>query len=247
MHIHFPINLSHLSRGRNLVNLHLFEEDWQSAITEIECHPNETKVWSARPGFFDGDHESHVLPIHVAVSLHAPLEVVKSIVEANPECLMKKESSFKRLPIHVACQFAAPVEVVEYLSQEYIAGTLEPDVLGRLPLHYACSNGAPMYVVKALLKANTASCLYEDYGGWLPLHVAVHFGASTEVVQEIIHACPAAVTIKTKKRSTALSLAEKVETKNREEVVALLKSTQLVANCDGRNQFSHVQRVSRAA
>ena len=96
--------------------------------------------------------------------------------------------------------------------------------MGRLPLHYACANGAPLDVVKTLLQAGgAASCLYSDYNGWLPLHVAVHHGASTEVVEEMISVCPGAASLRTRKRSTALSLAEKVQTKNREEVIALLK------------------------
>lgn len=226
MHLHLPLHRT----GRNLLNIYLFEEDWQSAITEIECHPKETRVWSSRPGFFDGHSDSHVLPIHVACSVHAPLDVIRAIVEAYPDCLEKKESSFKRLPIHVACQFAQSVDVVEYLAQEYKAGTLEPDILGRLAIHYACSNGAPIRVVRALLEANPASSLYADYNGWLPLHVAVHFGASTEVVEEMIRVCPSAVGAKTKKQSTPLGLAEKVQTKNREEVIALLLKEEATYN-----------------
>jgi hypothetical protein len=245
MHLSLPIHLSR--RGRNLLNIYLFDEDWTSATTEIECHPHETRLWSARPGFFDGEHESHVLPIHVACSLHAPLEVVRAIVEAHPQCLGMKESSFKRLPIHVACQFAAPVEVIQYLADEYVAGTLEPDALGRLPIHYACSNGAPMGVVRALLKSNPASALYEDFNGWLPLHVAVHFGASTEVVHEILQACPQAVTMKTKKRSTALKLAEKVTTKNKEEVVAMLQGAAAAGASASGKQYSAVRMFSKAA
>lgn len=243
--LHLPFHLS-LSRGRNLLNLYLFEEDWQSAITEIECHPNETKVWSTRPGFFDGDHESQVLPIHVACSLHAPLDVIKAIVEAYPECLEKKETSFKRLPIHVACQFAAPGNVVEYMAQEHVASTLEPDILGRLPIHYACSNGAPMGVVTTLLKVNLASTLYSDYNGWLPLHVAVHFGAGTEVIREIVRVCPSACQMQTKKRSTALSLAEKVKTKNKEEVIAIIRDA-MVEDRNSSKQCSFSRSVPAMA
>lgn len=250
MHFHLPSNLT-LSRGRNLLNIYLFDEDWQSAITEIDCHPNETKVWSTRPGFFDGDHESHVLPIHVACSLHAPLDVIRAIVEANPDCLSKKESSFKRLPIHVACQFAAPADVIDYLAQQYVAGTLEPDILGRLPIHYACSNGAPMSVVKTLLQSNAASPVYADYNGWLPIHVAVHFGATTDVIREIIRVCPSAVMMKTRKQSTALSLAKKVKTKNKEEVVALIEeamaSSENTGSSDDVEQKRVVRRVPMAA
>lgn len=221
MHLQLPLNLYH--GGRNLLNLHLFEEDWQSAIFEIDCHPNETRVWTYQPGFFDGQHESHVLPIHIACSLHAPLDVIRSIVEEYPGCLSVKESTFQRLPLHVACQFSASADVIEFLAREYAAGTSEPDVLGRLPIHYACSNGAPLDVVRALLRVNPSSTVGADINGWLPLHVAIHFGASTETIRELVRVCPAAVTMKTKKNSTALMLAEHVTTTNREEVIRILK------------------------
>jgi len=220
MHIPRPHNI--YRGGRNLLNLHLFEEDWQSAICEVDCHPHETRVWSSLPGFFDGQHESHVLPIHIACSLHAPLDVVRTIVEEYPGCLSVKESSFQRLPLHVACQFSASVDVIDYLAREYAAGTSEPDVLGRLPIHYACSNGASLEVIQALLRANPSSTVGADINGWLPLHVAIHFGASTETVRELVCVCPATVRMETKKRSTALMLAENVSTTNKEEVIRIL-------------------------
>jgi len=134
-----------------------------------------------------------------------------------------KESTFQRLPLHVACQFSASADVIEFLAREYAAGTSEPDVLGRLPIHYACSNGAPLDVVRALLRVNPSSTVGADINGWLPLHVAIHFGASTETIRELVRVCPAAVTMKTKKNSTALMLAEHVTTTNREEVIRILK------------------------
>ncbi|KAL7547686.1 hypothetical protein ACHAWF_014120 [Thalassiosira exigua] len=240
MHFRLPINVSHsqkrlsrlgsLSRD-NRLNRHLFDEAWQSAIREIECHPHETRMWSNQPGFFEGEHESRVLPIHVACSLQAPLRVVQAIVEAYSESLGEKESSFERLPIHVACHSAAPANVIEYLAQKYVAGTVVPDNVGRLPLHYACSNGASIDVVSALLRANPSSAMYEDHNGWLPLHVAVRCGASTEVIRKIVTACPAAVVTRTKKKSTPMDLAESMKTKNRDEVIALLSDATMVG-CD---------------
>lgn len=240
MHLHLP----HLPHTRGRLNIYLFDADWRAATKEIEYHPNDAKHWSTRPGFFDGEHshESHVLPIHIACSLHAPLDVIKAIVEAYPECLSVKESSFKRLPIHVACQFANTPDVIQYMSREYVAGTLEPDILGRLPLHYACSNGASLDVVTSLLSTCPASALYADFNGWLPLHVAVHFGASIEVIRELVRVCPTAVYMKTKKNSTALSLAKKISTKNKVEVIAVLNSAVTVGKYDA-NQFSVVRRT----
>lgn len=236
--MHIPASLN-LSRRRNKLNLFLFEEDWDSAIAEIECHPNETKIWSTRPGFFDGDHESNVLPIHVACSLHAPLHVIQAIVQAHFQCVTIAETSFKRLPIHIACQFAARVDVIEYLVQAYVEGTGAADMLGRLPIHYACSNVAPLGVVQILLRANPSSALYKDYNSWLPLHVAIHFGAETGVVKELLRVCPVSgiVEMKTKKGSTALSLANKVTTKNKEEVMALLEEASTTKKCETPESF----------
>ncbi|KAL7539157.1 hypothetical protein ACHAWF_006318 [Thalassiosira exigua] len=244
-HFRLPVQLSN---GRGRINRYLLDEDWQSVIAEIECHPRQTRMWSIQPGFFDGQHESQVLPIHVACSLHAPLQVVRAIVEAYPECLEKKESSFKRLPIHTACQFAAPAGVIEYLAQENVAGTLEPDNLGRLPLHYACSNGASMEVVETLLRANPASVSFRDHDGWSPLHVAVRLGASTEVIRKMITVCPASVAMKTNKQSTPLKLAKGVNSKNRDEVIALLSGAGVTRESDAsRLSPVHVQMISMAA
>lgn len=246
--MHF--SLPHMKR--NKLPLFLFESDWAAALAEIEFHPHEAKVWESRPGFFDGEHESTLLPLHIACSLHTPLHVVRAIVEAYPEALRMNESAFKRLPLHVACQFGERPDVIRYLVQEDRASALEPDILGRLPIHYACSNGSDPSVIKTLLAANPASALYADYNGWLPIHVAINFGASTGVVEELINACPASVAVQTMKGSTTVSLAEKVSTKNKAEILELLKDAVASGKCEGRHvsnigKTPQMFKVSRAA
>ncbi len=229
---------------RSKLPLHLFEQDWNAAIAEIECHPRDAKIWELRSGFFDGAHETSVLPLHIACSLHAPLHVVKAIVEAYPEALRMKDTTFKRLPIHVACQFSERPEVIEYLIKEDRATTLEPDVSGRLPIHYALSNASDLKVIQTLLDANPASASYADYSGWLPIHVAINFGASTQVIKELIDANPASVTLKTKKGSTTIKMAEKVSTKNKAEILKLLKDSEASGKHGGQHQSS-VRKTSR--
>ena len=230
---------------RSKLPLYLFEEDWNAVLTDIEFHPQNAKIWEYRPGFFDGkQHETSVLPLHIACSLHAPLHVVKAIVEAYPKALRTKDTTFERLPIHVACQFSARPEVIKYLIKASRATALEADISGRLPIHYACSNGSDPTVIKALLEANPASALYADYSGWLPIHVAISFGASTQVIKELIVANPASVTLKTKKGSTTVKLAEKVSTKNKAEVLKLLKDSEASGKHWGEHQPS-VRMTSR--
>jgi hypothetical protein len=246
--LHFT--LPHMKR--NQLPIFLFDGDWAAALAEIECHPHAARQWTNRPGFFDGEHESSVLPLHVACSLHTPLHVVQALVEAYPEALHMPETAFKRLPIHVATQFAEQPDVIKYLVREDRASALEPDILGRLPIHYACSNGSDPAVVKALLAANTASALYADYNGWLPIHVAINFGASTEVVKELIKACPTSVAVSTMKGSTTFAIAEKVTTKNKGEILALLEEAVESGRCEGQHtskvgKESHILKISRAA
>mmetsp|Transcript_33003 Transcript_33003/g.78814 ORF Transcript_33003/g.78814 Transcript_33003/m.78814 type:complete len:248 (-) Transcript_33003:88-831(-) len=221
--------LFHRGTGRNQLNLFLLDEDYDAAIAEIDSHPNEVTLWSTREGFFDGSTSAQVLPLHVAVSLRAPLYAIRAIVEAYPTALGVKETSFKRLPLHISTQFGCCFDVVQYLVEQYPAAALEADTLGRLPIHYSCSNGAPLPIIRTLLQANSAATLYSDYRGWLPLHVAIHFGAETDVIRQFLVSCPAAACLQTKKGSTALSLAEKVSTKNNAEVLALIRSANQTA------------------
>ena len=163
-----------------------------------------------------------------------------------------KDTTFKRLPIHVACQFSERPEVIEYLIKEDRATTLEPDVSGRLPIHYALSNASDLKVIQTLLEVNPASASYADYSGWLPIHVAVNLGASTEVIKELINACPASVAMKTAKGSTTVRLAEKVSTKNKAEILILLKATVSSGKYEGRHlsrlgKTTRVVQVAQAA
>ena len=238
---------------RNKLSLFIFEEDWSAALAEIEFHPRQAKAWETRPGFFDGEHESSMLPLHVACARrHTPLNVVRAIVETYPEALSTKETAFKRLPLHVACQFGEGPDVINYLVRENRSSVLEPDSLGRLPIHYACSNGSAPAVIKILLEANPASALYADYNGWLPIHVALNFGASTTAIKELIDACPASVAVRTTKGSTTVSLAHKLSTKNKEEVLRLLTDAVESGRCEGKHvsafgKTRQVLQVSRAA
>lgn len=243
----------HRAAGRNQLNLFLLDEDYDAAIAEIDSHPNEVTLWSTREGFFDGSTSAQVLPLHVAVSLRAPLHVIRAIVEAYPDALGVKETSFKRLPLHISTQFGASCDVVQYLVQQHPAAALEADILGRLPIHYSCSNAAPLPTIRTLLQANPAATLYSDYNGWLPLHVAIYLGAETDVIREFLVTCPAAVSLETKKGSTALSLAEKVSSKNKTEVLELIRSAmalnQTVAkpSPDGRSRTPPKRATPAAA
>ena len=215
------MNIFHM--GSSDLTTAIVREDWEAVKAECDAHPKSANSWSTRVGFFDGEHESHVLPIHSAVALCAPKCAVEALALAYPDGVKSKETSFKRLPIHIACQSHASAEVVSVLLSFYPQGAADKDCLGRLPLHYACSNGASVEVVEELLSANPWSASAEDIHGWLPIHVACHFGASTDVVKALMTANPDSIEARTEKGSTPMTLIRKINCKNKEEVLHLLE------------------------
>ena len=129
------MNIFH--KGNSDLTNAIVREDWAAVKAECEAHPKNAAVWSTRVGFFDGEHESHVLPIHSAAALCAPKDAIEALALANPDGVKAKETSFKRLPLHIACQSHAPADMVATLLSFYPQGAADTDVLGRLPLHYA--------------------------------------------------------------------------------------------------------------
>mmetsp|Transcript_23989 Transcript_23989/g.30595 ORF Transcript_23989/g.30595 Transcript_23989/m.30595 type:complete len:253 (+) Transcript_23989:57-815(+) len=214
-----------LFHGSNKLNRYIINEDWSAVTTHIESHPRDAKVWTTRIGFFDGENDSHVLPLHQACALHAPRDTLDALILAYPQATQSRETSFRRLPIHISCQNGATSDVIELLLSYYPEGAHAQDTLGRYPIHYACSNGASLSVVDALLASHPRSAAHADIHGWLPIHVACHMGARTEVIQRLFNAYPNAVDKMTDRGSTPLKLTNKINCRNKEEIVKILDKT----------------------
>lgn len=195
--------------GTSLMDL-VSSEDWKLAHMECEMNPREASQWVHRPGFFDGVHDSTVLPIHQACALRPNVDIVETLIYAYPEGLKSCETTFHRLPIHIACQTGASAEILKALLEKYGDGSRAKDSLGRLPIHYACSHGAPIEIIQVLLESFPGAAACQDKNGWLPLHVACRTGISSpEVIQALLDAFPSSVLARTKKGSTPLVCARK--------------------------------------
>jgi len=83
-------NASASYTSSSLVDL-VSHEDWNLARMEVETKPGEARKWSKRSGFFDGQHESTVLPIHICMALQPTPEFVECLVNAYPEGLKSAE------------------------------------------------------------------------------------------------------------------------------------------------------------
>jgi len=178
-------------------------------MMECKTYPNDASKWIMVEGFFDGEHKSRVLPIHIAVSLQCPTSIVHTLAEAYPLCIHMREEAFQRLPLHVACQTNAPIETIEALIHYYPEATRAKDCIGRLPIHYACSHDASSAVIDILLREFPASAGCSDDNGWLPIHVACRRGVSLYVVERLLDCLPESSEIKTNKGSTPLICARK--------------------------------------
>ena len=189
----------------------------------LETKKDLSRVYSSRPGFFEGVKLSTVLPIHEAcANSEAPFALIEAIVKAYPACLRLPESAYQRLPLHIACRKNANLKVVMFLLESYVQASLAPDTLGRLPLHYALSNGAESELVDMLISRSPNSARGTDRRGWLPLHVACSVGASTSVIQCILNAYPEASIIQTNKGTSVEKCMESHQAANKAEVFQLL-------------------------
>ncbi|KAI2491648.1 hypothetical protein MHU86_22894 [Fragilaria crotonensis] len=198
-------------------------EQWDHALMLLESKKELSRMYSTRPGFFEGVKLSTVLPIHEACANNdAPFALIESIVKAYPECLRLPESAYERLPLHIACRKHANLKVVMFLLESYVQASLVPDTLGRLPLHYALSNGAENDLIDLLVSRSPDSARGTDRRGWLPLHVACSVGASTKVIECILKAYPEASIIQTNKGTSVEKCMESHQAVNKPEVHRLL-------------------------
>ena len=114
-------------------------DQWERVVQLCQGTPGEAKKWTTRQGFFEGMKDASVLPIHEALVAGAPVHVIQALLEAYPDCVFCKESSYQRLPLHCACRKNAMPEVVDLLLKKYADASLTPDSLGRLPCKFFCS------------------------------------------------------------------------------------------------------------
>jgi len=222
-----------INTGENKLSKYIMKEDWNAVKSRCEKHPREAAAWTKKKGFFDGKHDSCVLPLHQACALRAPRDVICALVKAYPKGVQEVETAFNRLPLHVACQHESSADAIRLLLSYNPLGTQTEDKSGRTPIHYVCSNGASPEVIGALLSIDPSIASFPDVLGWMPIHVACHVGASTESIQMLLNANPGSVNEKTNGGSTPLKLLSKISCKNKHESESLLLNTWLALKQDG--------------
>lgn len=81
-------------------------------------------------------NSSNALPLHLACEFWTSFEVVKTLVEHDPQALRRVDDQAST-PLHLACARLAPFEMLQYLVQKYPESIYLKDYQGRLPIHVA--------------------------------------------------------------------------------------------------------------
>ena len=166
----------------------ILQESWQDVLFELEMHPNHASHWE-HVGF-DGEHETKLFPLHQALKLNVPTEVILKLLEAYPEVLHRKDDYYQRLPLHIAAIAGCPPEVIRMLLTAYPLGTERQDIFGRVPLHYVVFRQYSIDTVDLLISVYSEGASVKDYNGWLPIHVACRYGVPENVLVSLLHAYP---------------------------------------------------------
>uniref|UniRef100_A0A6U3SM98 Uncharacterized protein n=1 Tax=Ditylum brightwellii TaxID=49249 RepID=A0A6U3SM98_9STRA len=186
----FPFKSKKLQR-------HIRTEAWSLVCKRCESHPKEAMSWSKQNGFYEGNINTSLLPIHVACAANAPLAVFESLLQAYPESISSKESMYGRVPLHLACIYGASLDVLKLLLSYSAKGAQEMDSTGRTPMFYLMTRDPSLEAYECLYEANPDGLKDRDMRGWLPIHVACHLGASDDIVLRMLESYPDSMNIRT--------------------------------------------------
>jgi hypothetical protein len=134
--------------------------------------------------------------LHKACSHFAPLELIRSLVEACPEALgMRGFCDY--LPLHYLCH-GAPSEMFAYVMRQHPAALRIGDFFGRTPLIVALEIQDFPSPIPLMLQQDPEAAGIGDFV-FLPLHTAVrelqlHIYFSMQIIIGLIRAYPEAVT-----------------------------------------------------
>jgi ankyrin repeat protein len=152
-------------------------------------------------------HDDDGNPIVEAMRNLEPLEVIESIIDANPEMLRRRNRA-GYLPIHWAIwTFFVPPSVVRLLLHAWpeSAQQATDDAHRSLPAHLAClhahyassSASEALDAVQAVVRAHPDALGTADAEGRLPLHAACHsHGQHFKVVAYLVREHPPAVRVR---------------------------------------------------
>jgi len=116
------------------------KKKWEEAIQRCVDYPQEASTWMCRLQEIDGIDKKkkevrwRILPLHSAIVLHAPVEVIEALVDAYPDGI-KTGDDRQMLPLHMAFRLGASPETAAVLVDAYPDALGMKDSKGHTPLH----------------------------------------------------------------------------------------------------------------
>lgn len=113
---------------------------WGQAKIRCIDYPEEAATWMCRLQEVKDKSKGKtevkwkILPIHSAIVLQAPVEMIEALVDAHPQGLRKGDDR-KMLPLHMAFRLGASPEITAILVDSYPDALKKKDSKGHTPLH----------------------------------------------------------------------------------------------------------------
>jgi hypothetical protein len=104
----------------------LSEKDWETVLTVILHFPHLAKAKRAYP--LEG------LPLHVAMGVGAPVEVVTALLEAYPDATTIRKQSGDNFPCHFACYYGISSEGMKMLLRCFPDVIILVNSVGQTPM-----------------------------------------------------------------------------------------------------------------
>lgn len=146
------------------------EKQWKAVIDHVRAHPSD--VWAKTVAVAGS---ITLPPLHIACQESAPIQVIKSLIAANPAALQTTSGSQDRLPMHhlLATKSFLADNVVAALVEAYPDACRIADKGGNLPIHLACQAlHVTETIFMSILAVYPEGAYARTSSGMYPLHLA---------------------------------------------------------------------------
>ena len=158
-----PSYIRKLAQSTDLSLLITKDKHWAAAALRCRSHPQEAReVMEVK---VRGAYTAKITPLHYACENQPSVEVISTLIKANPAALERRQEPGGQLPLHAACTWGASPDVIQALLTALSSCAQMKDFLSNLPLHCACYSGADTKVIELLLSAFPQSVWPRNHQG----------------------------------------------------------------------------------
>ena len=172
--IHDPVYVQALADATDLSLLITRDKHWKAAALRCRSHPQE--ACESMEVKVRGAYTAKITPLHYACENKPSVEVIRALLESNPDALERRQEPGGQLPLHAASTWGASSEVISTLLSARPSCAEMKDFLSNLPLHCACYSGASTVVIEALLRVYPQSVWPRNHQGSSAIDIVRRLG-----------------------------------------------------------------------